>query len=89
MGAAPACSRAGCPGAADGEGWVLVRGKRGNQSGIAPEVQQEGGVRVRSSTWLIDDVGDLHPRVGFAARVVLGGGARGEVRLQLSGAQVR
>ena len=66
-----------------------MRGKRGNQSGIAPEVQQEGGVRVRSSTWLIDDVGDLHPRVGFAARVVRGDGAQGEVRLQLSGAQVR
>ena len=28
-GAAPSCTRAGCPGAADSDGWVLVQGRVG------------------------------------------------------------
>eukprot|EP00964_Phaeocystis_antarctica_P041057 scaffold23477_cov60-Phaeocystis_antarctica.AAC.6 len=42
-GAAPSCTRAGCPGAADGDGWVLVQARRGRARGRATIM----------ATWLI------------------------------------
>ena len=46
-GAAPSCTRAGCPGAADGDGWVLVQAR-----GQGTRTPARTEMRVMMATWL-------------------------------------
>ena len=66
-GAAPKCTRAGCPGAADGDGWVLVQARGGRASGSA---RME--VRVAMAAWLTAGA----PSVGASLHVTAVGQPR-------------
>jgi hypothetical protein len=79
-GAAPRCTRAGCPGAADGDGWVLVQARGGRASGSA-----RTEVRVAMAAWLTAGA----PSVGASLHVTAvgqprkDGTCRSEVKLSL------